>query len=730
MKPSSHLFNPVQTAVAVAGLALTVLLFNAEAAPTLMWMRGGHAARISGIACSPDGAMIAASSEDGTVKLWSTNGTLLRTLSTQPFPATAVAWSPDGTKLAAGTYYGGFASGTVPYNGYNDPGLGLTYLWQAPDGWTAANVSLMRVTTNRYGKISALAFSADNARLASGNASGSNVINSVLDGSLVTAQPAYNSSVGPAAVTSVAFSSLGMMASGCEDQSIHVYNPSWGLLWSSTSAHMTNVTALAFSPDGSLLASASLDQTIRVWSTTSWISLQTLTGHTNGVVSATFSPDGQRIVSASTDGTVKVWNWSSGACLVTITAHSLPVTAAVFSPDGSRVISASDDKTIRIWSATDGSAVCNLGGQSDYVGAVAISPDGILCASAGGNQTIQVRDTINGSLVRTLPGHTGYVSAIAFTPDSAALASSGGPLDPTIKLWRLSDGGVLRTISANSNGVTALAFSPDGSMLASGGDSIERSIQLWDVSDGSLLRTLAGHTNGVTALAFSPDGDFLASGGRRFDNVMKIWSVADGELTRTLLGHSLNIEAVAFAPDGAHVASGSSGVGALKVWQLSDGSSRNFGSGTNPVFAVAFSPDGATLASVEQNTVQFWNVATGTLSETVTQETIRASSVAYSPNGNLFLCGREDSAITMSSTPLSALGQPPLTFTSFNQDASGGTTIGASVEPWTHYVLLSSTNLTDWSFLTSFVSQTNAVTITGLAISNAPARFYRATTPP
>lgn len=709
---------------------MLLLLGAAEAIAAPLWMQGGHAASISGVTCSPDGSMIASASEDGTVKLWSTNGTLLRTLSTQPFPATAIAWSPDGVKLAAGTYYGGFASGSVPYRGYSDPGLGLTYLWQAPSGWAATNVSLLRVTTNRYGKVSALAFSADSAWLASGCAAGSNLVNLVEDGSVVATRPAYNSSVGPAAVTSVAFSTRGMMASGCEDGTIRVYSSSWSQVWSSTSAHASNVTAVAFSPDGSLLATASLDRTIRIWSTTNWSGLQTLAGQTNGVTSVAFSPNGQKVVSGGTDGSVKIWDWQSDNCLVTIPAHTLPVTSTVFSADGASVISGSEDDTVQIWSAADGSPVLTLGGQRDYVGAVTFSPDGMLCASAGGEPDVQVRNAMNGSLVQVLPGHTGYVSAIAFAADSAVLASSGGPLDPTIKLWRLSDGALLRSIPANTNGVTALAFSPDSSMLASGGDCTEQSIRLWKVSDGTLLGTLAGHTNGVTVLAFSPDSKLLASGGRRFDNVIKIWSVANGALVKSLSGHANNIESLAFAPDGASVASGSSGNNPLKVWRLSDGSSRNFGGGTNPVFAVAFSPDGATLASIDQNTVQFWNVAAGALSETVTQETVRASSLAFSPNGNLLLCGHEDGTVTLSANSRGALGRPPLRFTSLTVDANGRTTLRASVQPWAHYVILSSENLRDWSFLTSAASETSVLTIAGPSISNAPAGFHLATTPP
>jgi len=318
-------------------------------------MQGGHSARISALACSPDGSKIASSSEDGTVKLWSTNGTLLRTLTAQSCPVTALAWSPDGAKIAAGTYYGGYYYGT--------PGMGLTYLWQAPSGWTAANVSLVSISTNLFGKVTVLAFSANSLQLVSGCEAGSNVVTSVPNGSFVATLPAYNTAVEPAAVTSAAFSAKGMMASGCEDSTVCVYGSSWNLLWTSinaANAHQTNVTAVAFSPDGSLLATASLDQTIKIWSTANWACLLTMSGHTNGVSSVAFSPDGQKIVSGSVDGTVKIWDRASGNCLVTIPAQALPVTATLFSMDSSLVISGGDDGTVRLFSAADGSVAGTL----------------------------------------------------------------------------------------------------------------------------------------------------------------------------------------------------------------------------------------------------------------------------------------------------------------------------------------------------------------------------------
>ena len=214
------------------------------------------------------------------------------------------------------------------------------------------------------------------------------------------------------------------------------------------------------------------------------------------------------------------------------------------------------------------------------------------------------------------------------------------------------------------------------------------------------------------------------------NNTPGIWTT--GTVVRTYLSTATNnnVECVTFSPDGTLVAYGRTAVSVLKIG-LPNGSDLTLGSGTNPVFSVAFSPDGSALAATDQNTIQIWTNGTSwTLSETVTNEVVRASRLAYSPNGNLLLCGREDGTVTMFPNTRGALGRPPLTFTSFKVDPNGTARFGASVQPWTHYVLLSSPNLQDWSFLTSAVSSSNALTVTDLSVSNAPARFYLTTTPP
>lgn len=727
----SHFF-----AASVLGvfLAWVVVPVSGFAFPAPAWMQGGHAARVTGVAGSADGSLIVSASEDGTIKLWSTNGALLRTLTALPCPITAVALSPDGKKIAGGGYAAGAA------------GMGLTYLWQAPSGWTANDVSLVRVVTNRYGYVDALAFSPDSAKLVSGCNNGSNIVTSVASGSVLAMCSAYVTSGRPAAVTSVAYSSSGLMASGCEDGTVSIFDAAANLVWNSTGAlgaHTTNVTSVAFSADGSQLVSGSMDQTIKIWSSASGAVLQTFAGNTNGVTAVAFNPGGQSIVSGQVDGTVKIWDRNGGNSVADIAAHSLSVSAAMFTADGTEVISGGDDGGIRVWSAATGAAVLTLGGQQDFVGAIAFSPDGVLCASAGGGGTIRVWNSSDGSLVTELPGNTNYVSALAFSPDSLRLAYGGGPLDPAIKIWRIADGALLESIPATTNGVMALAWSPDGATLAAGGDSVEENISFW-TTNGALLGTLpgavSGHTNGVTALAFSRQGNLLASGGRRPGNMVRVWTNnvsgpwTTGTLVRTYLSTATNnnVESVTFSPDGTLVGYGRTAVNVVKIG-LPNGSDLTLGSGTNPVFSVAFSPDGRAYASTEQNSINIWTnngASSWALCETITNETARVCQIAYSPNGNLLLCGREDGTLTVSPNTRGALGRPPLTFTAFARDGSGATTIRAAVQPWTHYQFQFSSNLVDWNFLAGGFRGSNSLTLTDSSGTNAPARFYRATTPP
>jgi WD40 repeat protein len=72
-------------------------------------------------------------------------------------------------------------------------------------------------------------------------------------------------------------------------------------------------------------------------------------GHNNWVTAVAFSPNGSLVVTASGDGTARLWEPASGRPVAVLKGHGKEITSAAFSPDGSRVVTASTDNTARVW---------------------------------------------------------------------------------------------------------------------------------------------------------------------------------------------------------------------------------------------------------------------------------------------------------------------------------------------------------------------------------------------
>ena len=73
-------------------------------------------------------------------------------------------------------------------------------------------------------------------------------------------------------------------------------------------SHIDRITALSFSPDGTVVLTASLDGSARLWDATDGKPLGDPLEHPLAVTSATFSPDGMLVASGCRDGAVRLWD--------------------------------------------------------------------------------------------------------------------------------------------------------------------------------------------------------------------------------------------------------------------------------------------------------------------------------------------------------------------------------------------------------------------------------------
>ncbi len=340
-----------------------------------------------------------------------------------------------------------------------------------------------------------------------------------------------------------------------------------------------NAKALVFSPDGQYLAVAGA---IGIWIYDVYTAreLALFSGHTSEVTSLAFSPDGATLASGSMDGTAKLWDVASGGIILSIAVDEgrrVSVFSVAFSPDGSMLATGSEafallnkftaryDHRVKLWELGTGRNIATFEGHTNAILSLGFSPDGTTLASGSRDKTAILWDLATGQNIATLR-HERVVRTVSFSPDGSTLAS--GSTDGILKLWDASTGEKIASYRHLDDwlgweqAVYSIAFSPDGTALAAG--LLDRTIRLRDLETGILTTTFEGeHSDAVESVAFSPDGTTLASGSHFKVN---LWDVATHNVA-ALEGHTSSVQSISFSPDGSSLATGY-GDGMVRLWDV------------------------------------------------------------------------------------------------------------------------------------------------------------------
>ena len=512
-------YTPDGTQLAVAS-SIGIWFYDATTGAEVNLLTG-HKSFVTFVAFSPDGTMLASGSWDTTIRLWDVRtGKVIHTLEGHTDSVKSIVFSPDGLMLAS--------------RGRNK----TIRLWDVHTGEPIQTLEGLQLESKN-----------NKVRV-------------------------WDANSGEIAFTHIAELRRHWLSS-------IVFSSDWKLnvratdIVPSLKEHLDGIKSVAFSPDGSTLAIALRDwgdqSAIQLWDTRTGEIILTLEGHWNPRDTyVAFSPDGDMFASAGGwDSMVRLWDTRTREHLGSPETSTSGLRCIAFSPDGS-TMAWNRRGLVQFWNRRTGVYNRPYVGHPEQVYSVAFSPDGDTLATGSLDGTIRLWDVRTRELKQTLFGHRSGVTSVIFSPDGFTLAS--GSQDKTIRLWDAHTGEHRQALSGQLAEITSLAFSHDGRFLASGSggpqpwiESNDNTIRIWNARTGDHLHTLEGHTDGVSCVAFFPEVPILASGS--YDDTIRIWNARTGESMRILEGHTYDVSSLAFSPDGNTLVSGSWD-GTILLWEF------------------------------------------------------------------------------------------------------------------------------------------------------------------
>ncbi|MBM4003302.1 MAG: hypothetical protein FJ295_08445 [Planctomycetes bacterium] len=636
--------------------------------PTPVVPVNGHSMPVRAAVSAASGQWFATAGDDKTVRIWNPQGQPVRNMGQHQQGITALAIRPDDQQLCSGdadgvVWFWNGADGAVQGSVFAHTGAvtAMDYDRAQPCFWTAGADGTIkrwqlplvppRLSSGHSQPIRAIAVSSDGRWSVTGSQDQTVRVWDQTTGQQVRALPETNL-LGP--VTAVAISPDNtLVAAAGETGPIMVWNLADGVIRMRRMALPGAIHDLAFLPDGKRIATISQDQAVRIWSLIEPV--KELANDAAPYLVAASSLDGKRMAIAGTAaGKPVVWirDRDSGQTLATLGGHEAAVSAIAFNRAGTRVITGSADKTARVWNLEAGGAeLKKLEGHTAAVLAVGLSDDASVAWTSASENPIRQWTVADGKETRQLAGHTGIVRSFVVR---GALGFSAAD-DGTVRVWDLTSGAATRAM-AHGAAVRTLDASPDGTRLLSAG--ADRVVKLWNVADGANPWSVPAAASDLTAASFSGDiQKFVVAAG----DGIRVYQVLDGRLLEKIDEAPTTLQGAVWNANGRSIVvcrgDGRSALHSLAVDQA-------VAAPDPDTVALAVSADGKWLAaSGSGKLIRLWPIADGRIGQTapvrsLTAGTAKITDIGFSPDGQFFASASEDKTVSVweSATMLGAGG--------------------------------------------------------------------------
>lgn len=555
----------------------------------------------------------------------------------------SLAFSPDGTLLASGSYREiklwrrpvSAPKSDIP----NAAAKAVEILVTSADGkwlasadgnniklWNASTGKEARTLTGHTGTVSGLQFSPDSTKLLSGAADKKAKIWTVADGAVFAEVPTTNE------VTAVAWVSGGkQVATGGADNLIR--------LWKLPEAAKGAVTAG-----------------------------KELKGHTKAVTAlAGVGAEGAQLLSGSADASVRIWTVESGQSAKQVT-HGGPVAGLAVRPDGKVFASIGLTNAVaKLWSLPDGKAIADIKGdrlvndaaaaverEAQFAASEVTYQKGVLKASEDSlkkeQEAAKKAAEEKAALEKTLPEKK---KALAKAMEEKAAADKPA-MEATAAVKKATDAKeaaekAVASIEADSKAATEKAAkAKDAEKVAADKLVAELAVKLKTANEAKAAAEKA--LTDATAKQ-KEAADKLAKANKTFvDAEMEVKKYTNAEEQQQLADKSakkaeekVTATKAAIVKAEAAVKSADAAVTAAK---------KTVADAEKNIRAIAFSPDNKTLATAgDDQTVRTWSAETGAAFENFKGHAGAVSAVAFSKDGALVSGGADKKLIVWNLMP-------------------------------------------------------------------------------
>jgi WD40 repeat protein len=310
------------------------------------------------------------------------------------------------------------------------------------------------------------------------------------------------------------------------------------------------ITALAYSPDGSILAVSGYREIVLHKGDGSGL-IARLPCISDKITSLAFSPDGSTLAAVggtpASFGELQLWDVGARRLKHSVTLTNDTLFGVSFSHDGKELALGATDNAIYVFEAATGKQIRKITDHDGWVFGTAFSLDGTQIASVSRDRALKLTDVVHGIFIENINALKGELVAIARQPKQDNVLVGGEDGLPVLYMMHrphslvIGDTStVIREFEKQDGPVVAVAFSPDGELAAVAGGS--QAINLYKAATAERVASLKGHEGGIYSVAFNPKGEQLAAAG--FDGKVRIYDVKSGQIAQAFIPVPLENQAI------------------------------------------------------------------------------------------------------------------------------------------------------------------------------------------